>query len=424
LANCAVIGLGYVGLTSMVGLAHLGHSVIGLDTNENRVRSLLKGEMPIFEPGLLELFKSEKVLKNIELTNSYELIDEKIDFAFLCVSTPSAELGEADLKYFTSALLSLKERLRKGSIVVVKSTVPIGTCGLASQDLKSKGIHVASNPEFLAEGTAMKDFLSPSRIVVGAELPEVAQAVMDLYVDIDAPKLACGLSSAETIKHASNSFLAVKLSFVNELAAICEASGSSMEDVTKGMSLDSRIGEKFLKPGPGWGGSCFPKDTSELAFSARKLGFGMRTVEAAIESNHETINRVVQSVIALCDNEISGVKIAVLGLAFKANTDDTRDSPAIAVADALTKRGAVISAFDPIAKPHGLDQIRTVDSALEACDAAKVLLVLTEWPEFNLLNPGEVRSRMASNPVVFDARRVLDKAKWELEFSRVKVLGE
>jgi UDPglucose 6-dehydrogenase len=416
--------MGYVGLTSMVGLASLGHSVIGVDTNENRVKALTRGEMPIFEPGLLELFESNKVRKKITLSSSYELVDEKIDFAFLCVATPSTEHGNADLRFIYSALSSLKERLRKGATVVVKSTVPIGTCAIFSKELEESEINVASNPEFLAEGTALRDFFSPSRVVVGADSSAIAKSVMDLYENIEGPKFQCGLASAETIKHASNSFLAIKLSFVNELASICELTGSNVQDVTHGMSLDSRIGSKFLMPGPGWGGSCFPKDTAELAYSARKLGFPMRTVEAAIESNHETINRIVRTVIGLFGENIKGVKIAIWGLAFKANTDDTRDSPALAVAQALSEEGAVISAFDPIAKPQGLDQIHLAKSALEACEGAEALLVLTEWPEFASVDPGEAKSKMKKTPLVFDTRRVLDRGKWEIDFPRLKVLGE
>jgi UDPglucose 6-dehydrogenase len=246
---------------------------------------------------------------------------------------------------------------------------------------------------------------------------------MDLYEGINAPKFMCGLTSAETVKHASNSFLALKLSFVNELARVCEVVGADVSEVTYGMSLDSRIGDKFLKPGPGWGGSCFPKDTEELAISSRKLGAPMETVEAAISSNKRTKERVVESLVAKFGGDISGKTVAVWGLAFKANTDDTRSSPAIELIASLIDLGAAVRVFDPVANSNEIENVKLCKSALEACEGASALAVLTEWEEFSKVDVNEVALAMGGNPIIFDTRGILDTESWSKTFVGFSAIG-
>lgn len=273
MAKIAIVGLGYVGLTSLVAFAELGHSVIGIDLNEGRVSSLLEGTVPFFEPGLQQRFNLHNAGKNLTLNSNFEEIDTEVQFAFICVPTPSDTTGKTDLSFVESAIASLAPALVPGAIIVIKSTVPIGTSKKIQSKLSESGLRVCSNPEFLSEGNALEDFLAPNRIVIGADDEKTALEVLSLYKGITAPHVLCGLSTAESIKYASNSFLALKLSFVNELANLCQAAGSDFGEVARGMALDQRIGPHFLNPGPGWGGSCFPKDTSELVKSAESSVF-------------------------------------------------------------------------------------------------------------------------------------------------------
>ena len=424
MAKIAILGQGYVGLTTGIGLASLGHNVIGIDVDESKIARLTSGKIPIYEPGLEELMKTVVDRGFLEFSNSLDLIDKNIEMVFICVATPTSESGEADLSYVESALSQASKRLSAGSLVVMKSTVPIGTCDRLSGLLKERDIEIASNPEFLSEGNALSEFQNPSRIIVGADNEEAQSRVMDLYESINAPKILCDLTSAETIKHASNSFLALKLSFVNELARLCEVAGADISQVTYGMSLDSRIGDKFLRPGPGWGGSCFPKDTEELAFSSRKFGAPMETVEAAISSNKSTKGRVVESLVAKVGGDVSGKTVAVWGLAFKANTDDTRSSPAVEFIEALINLGAEVRVFDPVANSNGIENVKFCTSALEACEGASALAVLTEWEEFSKVDVSKVALAMGGNPIIFDTRGVLDKDSWSKTFMGFSVLGK
>lgn len=423
MSKILIVGLGYVGLASAVGLARLGHSVIGFDTNRSRIQQLESGEIPIFEPGLQDGMNLAFASGNLTVTSSPESSVAETEFAFICVPTPSSKDGGAELAHVETAIKALTPTLTKGSIVVLKSTLPVGTALRFADELQSYGIEVASNPEFLQEGTALSDFESPSRIVVGANHKITASRVMDLYEKIKAPRLFCGLSSAETIKHASNSFLAVKLSFVNELAELCERTGANMSEVTQGMALDNRIGNKFLNPGPGWGGSCFPKDTLELAHSARSLGFEMSTVEAAISSNQKATKSITSKVSELVGKKLKGTKVAIWGLAFKANTDDTRDSPAMSVLEDLVSSGAAVTAYDEIAKNVKPKGFLLANSALEACEGAEVLLVLTESQEYKTIDPKRAAALMSQGAVVFDTRRILDRDTWTQHFNHVKTLG-
>jgi UDPglucose 6-dehydrogenase len=424
MANVVVVGLGYVGLTTMVGLAGLGHRVLGLDVSEAKVSQVENGEVPFFEEGLSEALVELKSSELISFSSSYDRINENHDFAFICVSTPQAPSGAADLSMVNSAVESLSEFLSPGSIIVMKSTVPVGTCSSLANELTKVGLQVVSNPEFLAEGRALQDFAKPSRIVVGSQTLEASERVMNLYKDIECPKIHCELAAAELIKHGSNAFLALKLSFVNELAALSEAVGADITAVTAGLALDPRIGERFLQPGPGWGGSCFPKDTQALAFNAETLGVDMKTVKAAIASNEHTMGRVVKRVSDCFDGNLQDKKIAVWGLSFKAGTDDTRESPAVAITRMLIDHGAKVLAFDPMAKLLPGDEIVRVGSEVDACVDADALLVLTEWDQFSRVDPNEVKAVMSKDPLVLDFRRVLDGKAWKKHFETFLVVGQ
>jgi len=328
------------------------------------------------------------------------------------------------LEHLESAVASLTTVLSTGSIIAIKSTVPIGTCESLSKKMESYGIGVASNPEFLAEGRALEDFLEPSRLVVGSENNEVANSVMSLYESIISPRLICGLATSESIKYASNAFLALKLSFVNELASLSERTGADLNQVLLGMSLDERIGDKFLSPGPGWGGSCFPKDTREIVVTGQSLGSRLLTVEAAVKSNHNRIHDIAATVARDLGDNLSGLKVAIWGLAFKANTDDARDSPSIEISRKLADLGAEVVVYDPMAKASDMNWLKMADSPLAACEGASALLVLTEWPEFSEVDPILVETKLKKLPLVFDTRRILNPTEWSSVFSNFRVVGQ
>jgi UDPglucose 6-dehydrogenase len=399
--------------------------VVGIDINSSRVEKIKSGRLPFFEVGLeAEMLLSFK-MKKLEIYSSFEYLHKETEFVFVCVATPEGESGKADLTFVESAISLATPRLSggEGTIIVMKSTLPIGTAQNLSKKLSSKNLEVVSSPEFLAEGSALDDFHNPSRIVIGSDNPEAATKVMELFEGISAPRILCSLTSAETIKHASNSFLAVKLSYINELAALCNRTGALMSEVTLGMSLDPRIGDKFLRPGPGWGGSCFPKDTSELAKSAKELGAPMLTVEAAIASNAVTKTRVIELIQDQLGGTVTGKNVAIWGLAFKAMTDDIRESPAVEIMNILLDKGATVRAFDPIAKITPRENLNITNSPLEACAGAQALVVLTEWSEFSDIDPNDLRAVMAKDPQVFDTRGVLDSTKWSQVFPRFKALA-
>jgi UDPglucose 6-dehydrogenase len=328
------------------------------------------------------------------------------------VPTPQDEDGSADLSYVISASAAMKDFLKPGAVVVTKSTVPVGSAQVVEDAIGRSDVEVASNPEFLREGAAVHDFNHPDRIVVGARSSEVAQKVMDLYSKIDCPKILTSQATAELIKYASNSFLAIKLSYVNDIAALCEAVGADSHEVLHGMGLDTRIGNRFLEPGPGWGGSCFPKDTKALESIANSYGVEMPLITSAIASNDSAHKRVADRVAEALGGSLSGKTIAVLGLTFKANTDDTRESPAIAVIEHLVKGGAKVVAYDPMVSEYELNGLSLVDSAVTAASGSDALVVLTEWPEFRTVDGAEIIKVMTGN-VVVDTRRVLDQAKWQ-----------
>ncbi|MEY4176076.1 MAG: hypothetical protein RI900_3241, partial [Actinomycetota bacterium] len=331
------------------------------------------------------------------------------EFAFLCVQTPQGDAGEADLTWVLAAASELATVLPTGATVINKSTVPVGTAALVAQAIGRDDIVVASNPEFLREGSAVSDCLHPDRIVVGAPTQVAAAAVARLYVGIDAPTVLTDVTSAEMIKYASNAFLAVKLSYVNEIAHLCELLGADVLDVVKGMGYDQRIGRDALRPGPGWGGSCFPKDTAALSFMASQAGADAQVLRAAMAANDRQFARVVGKVADAVDGALEGRRVAVWGLTFKAHTDDLRASPALSVVERLLAAGATVVGHDPMVAHPPVEGMTVVGDALAACEGAEVLVVLTEWPAFALVDLGEARRRMAGAAIV-DARNLLDPA--------------
>jgi UDPglucose 6-dehydrogenase len=412
LSKIAVIGTGYVGLTTSIGLASLGHKVIGYDLDPAKVEMLQAGQLPIHEPGLGEILTAGIESGNLQITSVLSEAVSEADFVFTCVPTPQDEDGSADLSYVISASAAMKEFLKPGAVVVTKSTVPVGSAQVVEDAIGRSDVEVASNPEFLREGAAVHDFNHPDRIVVGARSTEVAQKVMDLYSKINCPKILTSQATAELIKYASNSFLAIKLSYVNDIAALCEAVGADSHEVLHGMGLDTRIGNRFLEPGPGWGGSCFPKDAKALESIASNFGVELPLITSAIASNEAAHKRVADRVTDALGGSLSGKAIAVLGLTFKANTDDTRESPAIAVIEHLVQGGAKVVAYDPMVTKYELASLSLADSAVAAASGADALVILTEWPVFRTIDSAEILQAMTGN-VVVDTRRVLDQVKWQ-----------
>jgi UDPglucose 6-dehydrogenase len=420
--SVAVVGLGYVGLTTAIGLAQLGHKVLGFDIDSSKVSLLSAGKSPIFEDGMEKALGSVIGSQNLDFTNQLEKVaDFKPEFIFICVATPQDESGAANLSILNSATSQLSIIAPPDSILVMKSTVPVGTGRRLSESIQREDIFVASNPEFLREGTAMRDFKEPDRIVVGSNYPQAAARVLDLYESIDCPKMATTTESSELIKYASNAYLAVRLSFVNDIAALSEKTQADVDHVLQGMGMDKRIGISFLKPGPGWGGSCFPKDTSALVSMANNVGSAVPLVETAIASNQAALRRTIDAIADLAGGDLINKVVAVWGVAFKANTDDVRDSPALKIIDELLGRGATVQAYDPIAVAPFKNGLTVSSSALQAASGADVLAVLTEWPEFCEAPPDEVTKAMKSS-LVFDARRILPES-WRNYASEFRVLG-
>ena len=407
-----MIGTGYVGLTTSIGLASLGHDVVGYDIDPSKVDQLKAGILPIYEPGLDQMLTDVLASGKLRATSKLAEAITGAEFVFTCVPTPQDEDGSADLSYVISASQAMKSLLKPGAVVVTKSTVPVGSAQRVEAAIDRDDIHVASNPEFLREGAAVYDFQNPDRIVVGARSADVAQRVMDLYAKVECPKVLTSQPAAELIKYASNSFLAIKLSFVNDVAALCEAAGANSREVMHGMGLDTRIGNRFLEPGPGWGGSCFPKDTRALASIADSFGLQIPLINAAIASNDTAHKRVADRVMNALGGSLVGKTIAVLGLTFKADTDDTRESPAISVIERLIGRGGKVVAYDPMVHEYDLAGMVLADSPVAAAAGAHALVVLTEWAEFKAIDAKEILSAM-SGKVVIDTRNVFNQKTWE-----------
>jgi UDPglucose 6-dehydrogenase len=410
-----VIGSGYVGLTTAACFAHLGHSVVCTDIDVDRVRRLSAGECPILEQGLDNLLREGVSGGRLTFTTDNRAA-AGAEFVYLCVPTPQADDGSADLSYIEAATREVGPVLVADSVVINKSTVPVGSTLVVERALGRSDVHVVSNPEFLREGSAVHDFLNPDRIVIGADDQSAAVRVASLYLGIAAPLIVTDPASAETIKYAANAFLATKISFVNAIAAVCEAVGADMNDVVLGMGYDRRIGAEFLKPGPGWGGSCFSKDTRALVRIAEHAGYDFDLLKGVITVNSDQFDRVAARAIELVGGSVDGLSLAVWGLTFKARTDDLRDSPSLEVIRRLQAAGARIRAYDP-SMPDGhvdhrrqavLEGIEVTPDPYAACDGAAVLLVLTEWDDFRWLDFDKVGELLAARRIV-DGRNLLDR---------------
>mgnify|MGYP000843577138 CR=1 FL=1 len=417
MARLAIIGTGYVGLTAGACFAHLGHEVVCADLDAEKVARLSAGDVPIFEDRLELLVREGISAGRLQFVVGASNAVADCEVAFLCVPTPQNDDGTADLSYIEAASAEIAPLLPSQSIVVNKSTVPVGSTRVVERALGRSDVIVVSNPEFLREGSAVQDFLHPDRIVIGCEDQSAAIKVSSLYLGVTAPTVVTDPASAETIKYAANAFLATKLSFVNAIAAVCEGVGADVSDVILGLGYDTRIGSEFLKPGPGWGGGCFPKDTRALVRIAEQGGYDFQLLDGVIAVNEEQFSRIANKVRDAVGGDLNGRTVGVWGLTFKAGTDDLRDSPALSVVQRLMTAGASVRAYDPTVSavgdlPSGNDAVELVENAVSVCDGADVLVVLTEWDEFRWQDPVEVAALMAS-PTVVDARNLLDRARWE-----------
>jgi UDPglucose 6-dehydrogenase len=430
----AVIGVGYVGLPTAATLAHLGHRVTCGDADPAKVAMLQRGEVPIVEEHLEELVREGQAAGNLRFVQGATAAIHGAEFVFLCVPTPQGDDGSADLSYVEAVAAEIGPHLAPGTVIVNKSTVPVGSTLVVERVLGRTDVQVVSNPEFLREGTAVPDSLHPERIVVGADDQAAAARVGELFAGTQAPLLITDAATAETIKYASNAFLAPKLSFVNAVASLCEAVGADVRDVILGLGYDKRIGFEFMKPGPGWGGSCLPKDTRALVHIAEQAGYDFSFLKGAIATNDEQFERVVAKVRTAVapslpagtgENDFTGAVVAVWGLTFKAGTDDLRNSPAVEVSLRLAEGGAEVRAYDPTVRvpegagsvavpgfevPEGPGSLSAYPDAYTACQGASVVVVLTEWDEFRWLDFAKVRDALAA-PVFVDARNLLDPAQ-------------
>ena len=411
MSTIAVIGTGYVGLTTGAYLAHLGHQVTCADIVEEKVARLNRGDVPILEAGLDELVAEGLAADRLSFVVGAARAVEDAEFVFLCVQTPQGEDGSADLTYIREAAAEIGPVLEAESIVINKSTVPVGSTRVVEQALERDDVFVVSNPEFLREGSAVHDCLNPDRIVIGSEDQAAAMRVATLFESLKAPLVITDPASAETIKYASNAFLATKVSYVNALANVCEAVGADVREVVLGMGYDKRIGFEFLKPGPGWGGSCFPKDTRAMVHIAEDHGYDFGLLRGVITVNEEQYERMATKVEQMLPGPTEGAVVAAWGLTFKARTDDLRDSPAIEVIRRLQARGATVKAYDPaVPKPRpGLEGIDIVDDPYAVCEGADVLVVLTEWDEFRWFDFAKLAGVMRSARLV-DTRNLLEPA--------------
>jgi UDPglucose 6-dehydrogenase len=411
MADIAIIGTGYVGLTTGACLAHLGHAVVCADVVPEKIERLSRGEIPILEAGLEDLVREGLQSGRLRFVVGSAEAAESREFAYLCVPTPQGADGSADLSYIEAAAHEIAPVLPPGSIVVNKSTVPIGSTRRVEQALGRSDVFVVSNPEFLREGSAVNDFLHPDRVVIGSDDQSAAIRVASLYVGVPAPLMVTDPASAETIKYASNAFLATKLSFVNAVAALCEAVGADANDVVLGMGYDKRIGHEFLRPGPGWGGSCFPKDVQALLYIAREAGYEFDLLAGVVKVNTQQFDRTAGKIAAMLGGSVAGKTVGVWGLTFKANTDDRRESPALHVIRRLLDDGAIVHAYDPSVKAQlpELEQLTVVADPYAAADGADVLAVLTEWDEFKWVDLDKLGDLMTT-PRIVDARNLLDHA--------------
>jgi UDPglucose 6-dehydrogenase len=417
--NIAVIGTGYVGLVSGACFAEFGTTVTCVDSDEAKISRLIEGQIPIYEPGLDMLVRRNVEAGRLKFTTDLTNGVRDNLVVFICVGTPEDPHGRADLSSVLDVAGSIAEAMESYKVVVMKSTVPVGTGDRVEALIRKRNggrhpVSVASNPEFLREGAAIEDFMRPNRVVIGTE-DEQAEAILnDLYRPlylIETPIVRTRRRSAELIKYASNAFLAVKISFINEMANLCEATGADVHDIARGMGLDRRIGPKFLHPGPGFGGSCFPKDTHAILRTAEELGEPLRLVGAAVSVNDDRPERMLARIKEAVGEPLEDRTIALLGLAFKPQTDDVRESPALKVAAKLTEAGAKVRAFDPVAaetaRAAGFSGELCRDE-YHACEGADALAIATEWNQFRNLDLGRIKG-ILRRPVLIDMRNVYER---------------
>ena len=412
--HIAVVGVGYVGLVSAAGFADLGNRVIALDINEERIKSLKKGIMPIYEPGLDELVDRNVASERLSFTASYPEAIKGADFVFIAVGTPSGVDGEADLKYVKSAAESVAQVMDGPLIVVNKSTVPVGTGDWVAEIIRTSQpkpipFAVVSCPEFLREGSAILDFMNPARTVLGSQDYEAADKVAQLHLPLRAPIMITNLRTAEMVKYASNAFLATRISFINEIANICEELGADVKEVSTGMGYDARIGPYFLDAGLGYGGSCFPKDVKALAHMADEKGRHPQLLQAVMDINDDRRRLLVEK-IREGVGDFEGKVIGVLGLTFKPNTDDLRDAPALDIAERLLKGGATVRAYDPVGMPGAAKLMPAIEMAEDAyalAEGSDALVICTEWNEFKQLDLQRIKG-LLRNPIIIDGRNIYE----------------
>jgi UDPglucose 6-dehydrogenase len=416
MSKIAVVGTGYVGLTTGAYLAHLGHDVICADVIPEKVERLKKGDIPIVEPGLDELVHEGIREGRLSFVLGAANAAKSAEFIFLAVPTPQGDDGSADLSYVQTAAKEIAPVLQPESIVINKSTVPVGSTRVVEAAMGRTDVYVVSNPEFLREGSAVFDCLNPDRIVIGSESHEAAVRVSELFSDLKAPYIICDPASAETIKYAANAFLATKISFINAMANVCEVVGADIKEVSLGMGYDKRIGFEFLKPGPGWGGSCFPKDSRALVKIAEDAGYDFGLLRGVITVNEQQYDKITDKIRVAVGGSLEGKTIGVWGLTFKANTDDLRDSPSLYIIDRLVAAGAKVKGYDvtqtaPHAPKHKtLESVEICADPYAAVEGADVLAVMTEWDEYRWLDFDKV-SEGLDRAVVVDARNLLDGAQ-------------
>lgn len=414
----AILGTGYVGLSTGVCLSEIGHNVCCIDVDEQKIQLLKQGKSPIYEPGLEYLLVKNVEAGRLNFTISHQEGIAGVEVVIIAVGTPKRGDGGADLTYLIQAAQDISPYLQNGTIVVIKSTVPVGTNDLMKRIIEGhcqKGLnfHMISNPEFLRQGTAIQDTMAADRIIIGFDNKEAALKIQEMYSPLKVPFHFTGIRSAELIKYASNAFLAMKISFINEIANLCEAVGADVKEVSKGIGADKRIGDSFLKPGIGYGGSCFPKDVKALYFTSGMYGKDFAILREIMAINEEQQELLVRKALTRF-KELKGKKITMLGLAFKPETDDMREAPSIKIARLLTSLGALVVAYDPVAETNAKkilgDTIKYASTLQEAAVDADALLIVTEWNEFKQMDI-PTTAKLMNQPIIFDGRNCLEDEK-------------
>ena len=428
----AVLGTGYVGLVTGAGLADFGNDVVCVDIDVKKIEALRRGAIPIYEPGLDTLVSKNVAEKRLQFSTDLPEAIRKARAIFIAVGTPPRPDGSADLRYVEEVARTIAQHMNGPKLIITKSTVPIGTGKMIEKIIAESGTthraSVVSNPEFLREGSAIEDFMKPDRVVIGTSDDEAADLMKEIYAplhSLEIPFVVTNVESSELIKYAANGFLATKITFINEIAQVCERVGANVHDVAIGMGLDSRIGSKFLQAGPGFGGSCFPKDTSAMADISRRNGYEFQIIEAVLRVNNDIKERMVVKIVEALDGDVKGKTIGILGLAFKPETDDMRDSPTIPIVKGLQKQGAKIRAYDPQAVENAkafFDDVTYCDTAYSTAEGADALVIATEWNEFRALNLERVKAALRQ-PVVVDLRNVYDRVRMRGEGFRYFSVG-